>query len=163
MLVYILNRDGKPLMPCSPRQARLLLKKRAVKVVNKSPFTIQLLHGSSGYKQPIILGVDSGYQFIGISAVSEKKEVYSSEITLRKDIVKLNAERRQYRRSRRNRKTWYRKPRFLNRKKNSGWLKAVEKAGMPYSPYSTLVLRGGSRQWSGVSNEFLNSRVLRQT
>ena len=41
---------------------------------------------------------------------------------LRTDIVKLNSERRQYRRARRNRKTWYREPRFLNRKKDNGWL-----------------------------------------
>jgi hypothetical protein len=38
------------------------------------------------------------------------------------DIVKLNSERRQYRRTRHNRKTWYRKPRFLNRQKDKGWL-----------------------------------------
>ncbi|VVB87224.1 RRXRR protein [uncultured archaeon] len=66
--------------------------------------------------------MDSGYKNIGLSAVTSKKEVYSAEVRLRADIVKLNSERRQYRRARRNRKTWYRQPRFLNRKKPEGWL-----------------------------------------
>ena len=59
---------------------------------------------------------------IGLSAVTEKEEVFSAEVALRTDIVKLNSERRTYRRTRRSRKTWYRKPRFLNRKKTKGWL-----------------------------------------
>jgi len=40
---------------------------------------------------------------------------------LRGDIVKLNSERRQYRRARRSR-LWHRQPRFDNRKKDKGWL-----------------------------------------
>ena len=57
MLVYVLNKYNKPLMPCSPRKARLLLKLKKACVVRKTPFTIKLLYGSSGYKQPINLGV----------------------------------------------------------------------------------------------------------
>ena len=71
---------------------------------------------------PITLGIDSGYTHIGLSAVTKKEEVFSAEVKLRTDIVKLNSERRAYRRARRNRKTWYREPRFLNRKKDNGWL-----------------------------------------
>jgi N6-L-threonylcarbamoyladenine synthase len=122
MLVYVLNKHGKPLMPCKPSKARKLLKGGKAKVVQRTPFTIQLLYGSSGYKQSVTLGVDSGYTHIGLSAVTAKQEVYSSEIKLRDDIVKLNSERRQYRCFRRYRKTWYRQPRFLNRKKPEGWL-----------------------------------------
>jgi N6-L-threonylcarbamoyladenine synthase len=123
MLVYILNEHGEPLMPCKPRKARLLLKTGKARVVQKTPFTIQLLYGSSGHKQPITLGVDSGFENIGLSAVSENRELFSSEIQLRDDIVKLNSERRQYRRARRGRKTRYRAPRFLNRgNKGVGWL-----------------------------------------
>jgi N6-L-threonylcarbamoyladenine synthase len=88
----------------------------------RKPFTIRLMYGSSGYTQPVTLGVDSGFTHIGASAVAEKKELYSSDVKLRTDIVKLNSERRQYRRTRRNRNTWYRKPRFLNREKPEGWL-----------------------------------------
>ena len=123
MLVFVLNQHGKPLMPCKPRKARLLLKQGKAKVVKRTPFTLQLLHGSAGYKQSITLGVDSGYLNIGLSAVTEKQELFSAEVQLRNDIVKLNSERRQYRRTRRSRKTWYRKPRFLNRgNKGKDWL-----------------------------------------
>ena len=122
-MVYVLNKYKKPLMPCSSAKARILLKQGKAKVVKKTPFTIQLLlYGSSGYKQPITLGVDSGYKYIGLSAVSNNRELYSAEIELRDDISRLLTERRMYRRNRRYRKTRYRKPRFLNRKKPEGWL-----------------------------------------
>ena len=124
MLVYILNKDGKPLMPCSPRKARLLLKENKAEVSKRTPFTIQLLHGSSGYKQPITLGVDSGYEHIGLSATTTTREVFAAEVLLRKDIPKLLIERKVYRKTRRGRKTRYRQPRFLNRvhTKHKGWL-----------------------------------------
>jgi len=122
MLVYVLNKHDNPLMPCHPAKARILLKQGKAKVVRRIPFTIQLLYGSSGYKQPVTLGVDSGYSHVGLSAVIEKKEVYTAEVELRRDIVKLLSERREYRRARRYRKTRYRKPRFLNRRKPEGWL-----------------------------------------
>ena len=64
MFVYVLNMYGEPLMPCKPRKARKLLEEEKAKVVNRTPFTIQLLYGSSGYKQQVNLGVDAGSQSI---------------------------------------------------------------------------------------------------
>ena len=124
MLVYVLNKNEKPLMPCKPSKAGKLLKQGKAKVVKKSPFTIQLLYGSSGYKQPVTLGVDAGSKFIGLSTTTERQELFSAEVELRNDIVELLSSRRQYRGSRRNRTTRYRKPRFNNRvkSKNKGWL-----------------------------------------
>lgn len=122
MLVYVLNKDKKPLMPCTAVKARILLKQGKAKVIQKEPFTIQLLYGSSGYKQDITLGVDAGAKHIGLSATTEKKELYSADVELRTDIVNLLSTRRELRRSRRNRKTRYRKPRFNNRKIPDGWL-----------------------------------------
>ena len=123
MLVYILNQNGKPLMPCKPFRARKLLRQNKAKVVKPEPFTIQLLHGSSGYKQEITLGVDAGSKAVGLSATTNKKELFSAEVQLRNDIVDLLSTRRQNRRTRRNRLR-FRKPRFLNRvkSKNKGWL-----------------------------------------
>jgi len=123
MLVYILNQNGEPLMPCKPSKARKLLKKNKAKAVKIEPFTIQLLHGSSGYRQEITLGVDAGSKVIGLSATTENNELYSAEVQLRNDIVDLLSARRQNRRTRRNRLR-YRKPGFLNRvkSKNMGWL-----------------------------------------
>jgi hypothetical protein len=121
-VVYVLNMRGQPLMPTTPRKAKKLLKEGKAKVVRRTPFTIQLKYATGENRQPITLGVDSGYENIGLSAKTNKKEAYSAEVRLRMDIVKLNSERRQYRRARRNKNTWYRKPRFLNRKKPEGWL-----------------------------------------
>ena len=120
--VYVLNMRGQPLMPTTPRKAQNLLKEDKAKVVKRTPFTIQLKYATGENKQPIILGVDSGFLNVGLSATTDKKEVYSAEVKLRTDMVKLNSERRQYRRARRSRKTWCRPPRFLNRKNPEGWL-----------------------------------------
>lgn len=123
MLVYVLNKDGKPLMPCKPSKARKLLKSNKAKIVKREPFTIQLLYGSSGYKQNIVLGVDAGSKHIGLSATTKIKELYAADVELRNDIVDLLSTRRQNRRTRRNRLR-YREPRFNNRvhSKNKGWL-----------------------------------------
>jgi len=123
MSVFVINQRSGPLMPCSPRKARLLLRQSKAKIVKRTPFTIQLLQATGETKQEIILGVDAGSKYIGISAVTQNKEVFSAEIELRNDIVNLLSTRRQNRRTRRN-SLRYRKPRFLNRvgSKNKGWL-----------------------------------------
>lgn len=121
-LVYVLNKDKKPLMPCKPSKARKLLKNKKAKVVNRKPFTIQLLYWSTGYKQEVSLGVDAGSKFVGLSATTTQKELYASTVELRDDVSKNISTRRQYRRSRRSRKIRYRKPRFNNRKKPEGWI-----------------------------------------
>ena len=122
MFVYILNCNGEPLMPCSPRRARLLLKGKKAKIVTMVPFTLQLLYGSSGYKQEVSLGIDAGTQHIGISATTEKTVLFEAEAKPRTDIQELLATRRQFRGARRSRKTRYRKARFQNRKKSKDWL-----------------------------------------
>ena len=123
--VFVLDQRGEALMPCKPRKARLLLKAHKAKVVKKEPFTIQLLYGSTGYKQPVNLGVDSGQRHIGIAVTSNDKVLFQSEVELRQDVKKLLYTRRIYRRNRRERKTRYRKQRFLNRvsgKRDGCWL-----------------------------------------
>ena len=124
MVVYVLNKHGRPLMPCSPCKARKLLKQGKAKVKRTEPFTIQLLYGSSGYTQDITLGIDAGSKHIGVSATTKKKELYAADVEIRNDIVDKLSTRRQYRRGRRNRKTRYRKPKFQNRtkSKHKGWL-----------------------------------------
>ena len=109
-------------MPCQPRKARLLLQEGKEKVAIMVPFTIQLLYGSSGYKQAISLGVDAGTKHIAVSATTEQKVLFEAEVVPRSDIQELLATRRQFRRARRRRKTRYRKVRFLNRKRSEGWL-----------------------------------------
>lgn len=73
LVVYVLNKRGKPLMPTTASKARHLLKKSLAKVVRRTPFTIQLLCQTGEALQFVQLGVDSGYSHVGLSAVSEKK------------------------------------------------------------------------------------------
>ena len=122
MFVYVLNQHGHPLMPCKPRKARFLLKAGRAKVKRMVPFTIQLLHGSSGYKQEVALGIDAGTQHIGVAVTTEKQVLFEALVKPRSDIQELLASRRQFRRARRSRKTRYRPARFFNRKKPEGWV-----------------------------------------
>jgi hypothetical protein len=121
-MVMVLNQRNQPLMPCSCRKARILLRHGKAVVAKKSPFAIRLTVATGETIQPVAVGLDSGYLNVGVSAVAGGKELHAEKMVLRSDIVELNSERRQYRRNRRNRKTWYRQPRFLNRKKPEGWL-----------------------------------------
>jgi len=122
-MVYVISKDGKPLMPTKRHgKVRRLLKQGLAKVVNREPFTIQLLYETTNYTQPVTVGIDTGSKVVGVSAVTDKEEIFSAEVQLRQDIKKLLLERRQHRRFRRYRKTRYRKPRFLNRRKEDGWL-----------------------------------------
>ena len=122
-MVYVLNQDGVPIMPSENHaKVRVLLKEGRAKVVRRTPFTIQLMYSSTNYTQPVTLGVDAGSKHIGLSVTTEHKEIYATDVELRNDIVKLLAKRRELRRSRRNRKTRYRKARFNNRKHDKGWL-----------------------------------------
>lgn len=122
--VYVLNQRGRPLMPCSPAKARHLLDDGKAKVKKRTPFTIQLVYGSSGYTQEVILGVDAGSKTIGMSASTKKEELFAANVNPRNDVVDLLSTRREFRTTRRNRKTRYRKPRFDNRvrSKHKGWL-----------------------------------------
>lgn len=124
-MVYVLNQAGVAIMPTENHaKVRVLLKQGKAKVVRRTPFTIQLLYSSTNYTQEITLGVDAGSKHIGLSATTKDKELYALDVELRNDIVDLLSTRRQNRRTRRNRKTRYRKPRFSNRvaSKKEGWI-----------------------------------------
>ena len=119
--VFVISIDGEVLMPCTPTKAKKLLKKKLAKVIKLYPFTIQLSFECENKVQDVNLGIDSGYQNIGFSCVSAEKELVSGTVELDDRTSKRLAEKRMYRRNRRNR-LWYRKPRFLNRKRKEGWL-----------------------------------------
>ena len=124
-MVYVLNNNGQPLMPTERYgKVRRLLKSGQAKVIDCCPFTIQLLYESTDVTQPVNLGIDAGSKTIGVSATTKDKVLYEAEVSLRNDITDLLSTRRQNRRTRRNRKTKYRQPRFNNRvhSKNKGWL-----------------------------------------
>jgi hypothetical protein len=115
--VYTINYDGTPLMPCSNAIARLLLKQGKAKVKRKTPLTVKLLYQTTNYTQTLIHGVDTGSKYIGSAVIDNKNNViYLSQTEIRNDIADKMKQRSKYRRNRRNRKTRYRKARWLNRK-----------------------------------------------
>lgn len=124
-MVYVLNQEGKPLMPTSRHgKVRHLLEQGKATVVRRTPFTIRLTYETENRTQPVTLGVDAGSKTIGLSAVAETKELFAAECYPRKDVVGLLSSRRESRHARRSRTTRYRKPRFDNRvrSKHKGWL-----------------------------------------
>lgn len=131
MLVYVISKDGQPLMPTRRfGKVRRMLRDKKARVVSRCPFVIQLLYRTAAsVTQPVEVGDDAGSKHNGLSAVAvypgdRSAEVYASEVQMRSDITKLLSTRREFRRSRRSRKTRHREPRFDNRvhSKHKGWL-----------------------------------------
>ncbi|MBQ7557743.1 MAG: HNH endonuclease, partial [Lachnospiraceae bacterium] len=126
MFVYVQDHSGQPLMPTSRcGKVRRLLNSGRAKVIRRCPFTIRLLYKlETNVIQPIDLGIDAGSKSVGVSACTDKKELYAAETELRQDVTDKIAVRRELRRGRRYRKTRYCKPRFDNRvhAKHRGWL-----------------------------------------
>ncbi|MGM9740772.1 MAG: RNA-guided endonuclease IscB [Candidatus Cryptobacteroides sp.] len=122
-MVYVISHTGKALMPTNHHgKVKHLLREGRARVVRREPFTIQLLYDNTEYTQPVTLGVDAGTGHVGLSATTEKTELFAAEVTIRRDIQSLLAARREARRTRRGRKTRYRAPRFDNRRRPDGWL-----------------------------------------
>ena len=133
MRVYVINKNGNPLMPCKPAKARHLLRDGKSKVVNRKPFTIQLLWDCEENVGEVRCGIDKGCKVTGIACVGNGEILFSANIKHRnpvalqqkdgstKTFIQVRAERR---RSRRHRHKWHRKSRFNNRasSKKSGRL-----------------------------------------
>ena len=117
-----MNMRGDPLMPCTQKKARILLKEGKAVIYKYDPFTIQLTYATGETKQDCHIGIDTGSKHIGMAITSENKVLFKGEIELRQDVKSNIDTKHIYRRSRRNRKTRYRQPRFLNRKRSDKWL-----------------------------------------
>ena len=117
-MVYVLSKNGQPLMPTNRHgKVKHLLKSGKAKVARSYPFTIKLLYDSTTHTQNLTLGVDTGSGTLG-TAVSDDNGniVYMAKVVVRNDITDKMTQRSKYRRNRRNRKTRYRKARWQNRK-----------------------------------------------
>lgn len=129
MTVFVLDRTGKALMPCSEKRARLLLERGRARVHRVMPFVIRLkdrLAGSSEF-QPIELKLDPGSKITGLALVRTQDDGGIAVLNLfelvhrGRQISEALTSRRQMRRRRRS-CLRYRAPRFLNRVKPAGWL-----------------------------------------
>lgn len=101
--VYVLDVDGKPLMPtCRYGKVRRMLKSGQAKAVDTLPFTIQLTYQTkTKILQPVTAGQDPGRTNIGLAAAREDgTDLYRSHCETRnKEIPKLMAERLAHRRA----------------------------------------------------------------
>ena len=87
-MVYVISKDGQPLMPTVRHgKVRRLLNEKKAKVIKSCPFVIQLEYDSTHYTQPVSLGIDAGSKTIGLSATTEDKVLYESNVVLRNDMV----------------------------------------------------------------------------
>ena len=129
MAVFVIDRFGQSLMPCTEKRARLLLQRGRARVKRIKPFVIILLDRTAEdcQFQPLEVKLDPGSKVTGICisrTINQAVNVVALyELTHRGEAIKANmTDRRMYRRNRRNRKTRYRQPRFLNRTRAPGWL-----------------------------------------
>ena len=102
--VYVLNKDGKPLMPTTRGgHVRHLLKEQKALVVRTNPFTIQLLYETDNLVQLLYLGIDPGRTNIGVAVVkTDGTAVFTAHLETRnKEIPKLMQGRKKARRARR--------------------------------------------------------------
>ena len=117
--VFVLDNKKKPLAPCTPRRARNLLSNKKAAVFKYYPFTIILKERCGGNTQPISFKIDPGSKTTGIAIVSHnqngKKVIWAANLNHRGyKISEALQKRRAIRRSRRSRKTRYRKPKWTN-------------------------------------------------
>ena len=123
-MAAVLSSTGIRLMPTTCYRARKLIESGQAVIHSHDPFTIRLTQRKSGSTQPVEYCCDTGYQHIGISIKSARHEYAGVQVDALRDEKKHHQDALTYRRTRRNRKTRYRKARFDNRKatKPEGWL-----------------------------------------
>jgi len=124
-VVFVIDRRGQPLDPCHEARARRLLRVGRASVWRRYPFTIRLKDRTDGNVAGHRLKIDPGSRTTGIAIVQEATDrvVWAGELTHRGQAIRDRLlARRAIRRGRRQRKTRYRKARFLNRRRPPGWL-----------------------------------------
>ena len=127
-VVMVVGKGNVPLMPTSAKRARILLRNKRADVYKMHPFTIRILDRENGNLQKMELKFDPGSKTSGIALTvfGERRGWFclsAWELIHRGQQIRNSLLKRAYCRSgRRNRKTRYRKSRFLNRSRKDGWL-----------------------------------------
>lgn len=138
MAVFVLDKSGKALMPCSEKRARLLLARGRVRVHRVLPFVIRLVDRQvvSCKTQPLRIKLDPGSKTTGLALVRDTAHVNRATGEILRGAAVLNLfelihrgrqisetlTARSAMRRRRRGNLRYRAPRFLNRARVAGWL-----------------------------------------
>lgn len=129
MAVYVLDRQGRLLMPCTEKRARLLLERGRARVHRVVPFVIRLVYRLVGESacQPLALKIDPGSKVTGMALVrTEGKRMAAlslMELVHRGAAIRKALQQRSvFRRRRRTTDLRHRAPRFDNRARPEGWL-----------------------------------------
>ncbi|MBE9228559.1 RRXRR domain-containing protein [Phormidium sp. LEGE 05292] len=121
--VFVLDSNRQPRNPVHPAIARKLLSSNKAAVFRQYPFTIILKQVQCDNPKFLRIKIDPGAKFTGLALVSDKNIVWAAELEHRGFAIRDSlTSRRQIRRNRRSRKTRYRQPRFLNRRRQDDWL-----------------------------------------
>lgn len=109
-----------------PGRARLLLSQGKAAVYRRYPFTLILkIAVQQPDLQPLRVKLDPGSKTTGLALINDASGdvVFAAELSHRGQAIRdALDQRRAVRRSRRQRKTRYRKPKFNNRTRREGWL-----------------------------------------
>lgn len=116
-MVFVLDRHKKPLDPCCEKRARALLTAKQAVIHKRFPFTIRLKARTltESTTHPVRIKIDPGSKTTGLALLRDDTVIMLGELIHKTGIKAALESRRSLRRGRRNRKTRYRKPRFLNR------------------------------------------------
>ena len=125
--VFVLAKNGKPLMPTRPARARKLLRDGRAVVHKRMPFTIRLKDRVDGDTQNLEIRIDPGSKITGMAIVRQDADsdevMHLAETTHRGAQIRKKMEQRSgRRRRRRSANLRYRKKRFNNRTRKEGWL-----------------------------------------
>ena len=132
-MVFVLDRHKKPLMPCPPRRARLLLARRRAVAHRIRPFVIRLRdrRTQDSVLQESVLKIDPGSRTSGMTLVRAEETpagevhhaLFCSEVQQRGELVHRGKQTQSNARRRRRSATLrHRAPRFDNRAVAKGWL-----------------------------------------
>lgn len=132
-MVFVLDRRKQPLMPTTPKRARLLLTRGRAVVHRVKPFTIRLRDRQVEHSvlQPVALKIDPGSRATGMALARIKPTpegevqhaLFLAEVRHRGEAVhEAKQKQASARRRRRSANLRHRAPRFLNRRRAPGWL-----------------------------------------
>lgn len=129
MAVFVLDRRGRPLMPCTEKRARLMLERQRARVHRVMPFVIRLTDRlrEESTLQPVRIKIEPGSKITGLALVREDRKVTTVlnlfELVHRgRQISEGLSARSNFRRRRRSNNLRYRAPHFANPVRTRGWL-----------------------------------------